>query len=644
MPQRGRRIATAGTATFAGAAVIAVLEIVQRSLGAFHLRSEVQIGSGLTVALATWFAARLRARASDAAQHDARRAHLRSLLRVPGRTRVRDADPLELGVFPPRRRDGLVAVTRGLPAYAEREVDADLRAALVPGAIVVVLGPPRAGATRTAYEAACRALGDARVVAPRSAQGLEGLLDLDPPLALGYPRALIWLDGLDEQLLAVLGRRGLEPLGDLAAEVVVLSTVRQGEWDGGLGGEGEAARGARALLGSGHLILLDARLTDDEARTAVALHPGAQLCGGIGAALSSDGREGGVPHHARPDDADEANLPPPRWHRDGALLAAGVATLAVVLATCWSVVRDGFEPASVADQLVAVKREARANGYTVSQLSEVSLRGADERTYVELLRDRARERSDVLEIYDVRGDDLERKLRFASSKLHGEFQYRVTADVDQNGTLDVVGGLSQGTRVHRNALVPVAVSYDEASDRYRIEGLDLGEPKLLRDPATVRERQYQEIYDELWRFRDADGRVVVEGHPVQDIYVTAKPYRLIAGWFMTPPLAPGDIATYDVYSWIFDTTGDRPRVRGCTLTPGRERVVVREAYGDRLTQNVLRDAYAEVTRTRPCTPLQAERTWAPGVLGSRRPPKLVELMPRTPRAALARTPAADHID
>ncbi|ARF59520.1 hypothetical protein B1H19_17145 [Streptomyces gilvosporeus] len=141
--------------------------------------------------------------------------------------KAKDVDLVSLGVRPARRESG-----RGpLPPYVTRDRDDELASAMARarerGGLVLVLGEPFAGKTRTALEAMAGELAGFRVYAPVRGADLRGL----PMLLQGRSeRHVVWLDDLDEHL----GDGGLEPrlIAQLRAlRVVVLATMRDDAYD-----------------------------------------------------------------------------------------------------------------------------------------------------------------------------------------------------------------------------------------------------------------------------------------------------------------------------------------------------------------------------------------------------------------------------
>ncbi|MFH8772220.1 MULTISPECIES: hypothetical protein [unclassified Streptomyces] len=134
-----------------------------------------------------------------------------------------ELEPLAHGVRPARRTKGLPQ----LPPYVERDMDGAVGSAVAEGGLVVVLGEPFAGKSRTALAALATVLPTARVYAPARHADLRGL----PDLLRGRPdRCVLWLDDLDGHL----GGGGLEPrlLARLTGQgVVVLATLREDAYD-----------------------------------------------------------------------------------------------------------------------------------------------------------------------------------------------------------------------------------------------------------------------------------------------------------------------------------------------------------------------------------------------------------------------------
>jgi hypothetical protein len=255
------------------AAAVAILEILQRAAGAFELRAWVNVLIVVAVFFATLALTVLRHRKD-------RERQLGAALRSWPLPRMDEAELYRLGVFPPRRD---VAGPPDAEYVPRGDVDGRLHAALGKSSFVLVFGPARAGKSRTALEAARQILPDALVVAPRDAEGLRQLLELDPPLLSRRSRvprwsresrAVLWLDGLVRYLEA-LDDEVLDKIRDGSIPVTVLATIREDEYDVVLGGTGSEAEAAKAVVGAAQAFALPAD--------------------GLGARLSSTGKEEQAP-------------------------------------------------------------------------------------------------------------------------------------------------------------------------------------------------------------------------------------------------------------------------------------------------------------------------------------------------------------
>ncbi|WP_198539988.1 hypothetical protein [Streptomyces sp. CT34] len=140
-----------------------------------------------------------------------------------------DVDPIALGVRPTHRVGGYPP----LPPYVIRDRDTELNStvtqARLRGGLMLLLGEPFTGKSRSALEAMAGELADFRTFAPARGTDLRGL----PALLQGRPdRYVLWLDDLDGYLGD--GDGGLEPrlLAQLTAlRVVVIATMREDAYD-----------------------------------------------------------------------------------------------------------------------------------------------------------------------------------------------------------------------------------------------------------------------------------------------------------------------------------------------------------------------------------------------------------------------------
>jgi hypothetical protein len=598
MTGQTRRRAVAATTTAAvTAATVVVLQVLQQSIGAFNptpVISDLIVVAAFFAGLA---AARAGSRRALSAAFEARNRTLRRLVGVWPAPQVGQADPIRLGVLPARREFG------PKPPYVSRRIDRDLRAALLDGDIVVVLGDARAGASRTAFEAALHELKEAPVVAPRSASALSELLALDPPLKLSADHALVWLDGIDRYIEAI-DATTLGMLQEIAAKVTVLVTARRADWNALLEATSPGQKPARAVLAQARVFELPGQLDGSELAESERLYPGMDISAGIGVTIATTGRETSPPAR-RPDEHGLEGEPDPNGpaRKDPLLILPAAATLAAVIGfvAVWQV--SGFSTPSISDQLAAIKRDGSSGGRHVEQLTAADLHGGGTRSYVLLFAPKpnaASPKSDELRVYDQHGDKLVPALRFQPSGRRAVFQYRADSDVDFDGAAEIVGGYGYANEA-RGAMVPFAIDWNDAENRYRLVTLDMGAPKLSQRATSIPEAQYRAIYNRPTTFTDANEHITISGYRVQDFAVTPAPHRLVAGWFLQPWLGSKK-ATFELHAAILDSSTGAPHVTPCRLTGLNHPLIVSSTQA-RLPMDVFEEAYAMASAGRYCAPV-----------------------------------------
>jgi len=166
---------------------------------------------------------------------------------------------------------------RGNAPYVARPVaDTQLATLLAakgpPFGFVVVVGPSKAGKSRTAVQAARAVWGNADpvVVVPNSGEALAQLLRLDPPLPLASAPDVVWLDDLMASDLAHLSA---DVLNWVAQYAVLVATMTDERWHEVLASSGEVATTARAALRRAVKVPLDFELTAMEKAEAEKLYP-----------------------------------------------------------------------------------------------------------------------------------------------------------------------------------------------------------------------------------------------------------------------------------------------------------------------------------------------------------------------------------
>jgi TPR repeat protein len=163
-------------------------------------------------------------------------------------------------------------------AYVPRRVDDALRAALQPGRLVLLVGPSKAGKTRTAFEALGAHWAQARLVVP--VVGALGRLAAHPRLGSSAEPMVVWLDdvhrylaGTDRLTPGLLARFTARP-----GRTVILATLRREERDRLRGGAVELSRDVRNLLDAATTIELTSTADDPEEQAAArAVYPAEDL-------------------------------------------------------------------------------------------------------------------------------------------------------------------------------------------------------------------------------------------------------------------------------------------------------------------------------------------------------------------------------
>lgn len=449
-----------------GGVVFALIQILQQTVGAFDPRPVVSLLVAVTVGLAGLALQRGRHVA-------ARSGVLRGLLHVWPLRRIADVDPLTLGVFPP------ADAGRGssLGPYVARDADDAVREALGEGGLVVLVGPERAGKSRTACEVARDSFGDRPAVVPASGTALAALLD-DPSFT--PPRdALWWLDDL-ERFAPHLNAPELAVLLDGRT---VVTTVRPQAWEELLRGSGDVGERGRRLAAAARVIALPAALSAAEADRARELYSDSlDLTRGLAAAL------GAAPAPATP----EAPAPTVREREREAtgdrvfVLGLG-ATAASALVLALVVNTGGWaKPVAppVSAQLDAIRQAAEREGSATVFASVEDLHGVSSHVFVLAPRDGTP--TAELRIYDEDDGWLRLRFSFRPRTRGGDGGYAVvppedlqggdwdydlgrprTVDIDGDGNSELVATY-QLTVADEPIKVPVVIAWDDYAQRYAI--------------------------------------------------------------------------------------------------------------------------------------------------------------------------------
>ncbi len=221
-------------------------------------------------------------RATAQAQEEERKRELRRVTAFVGR--VAEARPEVFGVSRSVVAERIAHETGAPAPYVPRRQDEQLRALLTNPAetFVLLVGPSKAGKSRTAYEVARSAVGEQRLVVPLQSQlhaGYFGHLfeDVLHSGDAGRPPYLLWLDDLDRCLLA--GALDSQVLDAVRRHgVMVLGAMQQGlynAWRHPTERERAAPLGADQVLRAASVVLLRSELASATERELASRHYGA---------------------------------------------------------------------------------------------------------------------------------------------------------------------------------------------------------------------------------------------------------------------------------------------------------------------------------------------------------------------------------
>jgi tetratricopeptide (TPR) repeat protein len=210
---------------------------------------------------------------------------------------VRGLDPFDdLGVSFSSIADELSAEPTA--PYVRRQIDDAVIDALSDRPFVLIVGPTKAGKSRTAYEAVRRALPNHMVVVPKRPRedsgALRALFGPDSPLRDRKEPLVLWLDDLHDYLRAdAIDRELLQALRERDPPVTTVATIRESEIHSIVSsragtrhaGRDEVAAEQREVLARARTLRLEARLNSDELSEAAQRYPRLLLSEGLGVAL-----------------------------------------------------------------------------------------------------------------------------------------------------------------------------------------------------------------------------------------------------------------------------------------------------------------------------------------------------------------------
>lgn len=205
-----------------------------------------------------------------------------SALRCPP-TAVRDTDPFAVGVTPSEIADRFRGAA-ARPPYVSRDIDAEFDRVLRDSFFVAVVGPSKAGKSRTAFEAISRVFPQRLLIAPEM-PGFErdGLADAVAAYIDSVDAgAVIWLDDLQEFLRAkAIATQDINAWRTAHPKVVVVATVRDGE----LAALRDSGLEVERIVDQAQVISLPSLLSARELKDASAAYPDEDFGDGIGVHL-----------------------------------------------------------------------------------------------------------------------------------------------------------------------------------------------------------------------------------------------------------------------------------------------------------------------------------------------------------------------
>jgi len=391
------------------------------------------------------------------------------------------------------------------------------------------------------------------LIAPTDGDALGELLALDRPLEPHASHAVLWLDGL-ERFLGGLGDERFDALAAATVPLTVVATIRTTDYEALLAASGETAEAAKEIAARARAFELPAQLTRSELEEAEGAYEDEDFREGLGARLSATGKEEEPPvaRAERRAPISTTGSGRPSLVRDGLFAVPAVGSAGALLAVAVVALTVGLSkpvPPSIGAQVEEIKRMATAGERRVLISQAVDFHGSGDTSYLFVLQAKDFYKryfgskqegeglppSDEVRIYDRRGSKLVESFRFQPASHTAVFKRRFLGDLDENGEEELVAGYGIPDQASE-ALLPLAIYWDNNSARYKVDAL-LADPPALSEGLRPRQaaRPFLDAYRTPITLRD--GRTSVRGYRAQDFAVTNDPDRLASALAVDPRTA-----------------------------------------------------------------------------------------------------------
>lgn len=444
-------------------------------------------------------------------------------------------------------------------------------------------------------EAVAKHLPEADLLIPHRGEDLAALMTVTPSPISDRELAVLWLDGL-ERFLESLAPEALE---GLRSESMVVATIADDAYAAALEAGNEAAYSARRVWNRANRFSLCDVLSEDERDRAAQLYPGVDFHQPFTESLPASGASAPPSQAPRSVPLRKAvsEAMGVAWRGDRLLKALAVlllgslgGVLALVLTGEWR-----NETVSVGDRIEAIKnRESKAGRITVVSLA-ADLRGFGEKSFLMVFRDRAPAlgdvtapirppRSDTVKVYDVKDGKPEEKLSFEPRGIRTyRFGLRATADLDGNGTTEIVGGWAEVDRFDHppangaSRPLPVAIARDDQAGRYVQHDL-LPSPARFTTPLTSPDgeaatdvaKQYRQKVSLVDVSDDKPSRL--SGYSAEEVGVAdpGPDGRLVAAYLVQADKATSPQAI-EIRAWPFRFDTGAPKLgEACVVLGGED--------------------------------------------------------------------------